>query len=142
MTTTLTGALKTYFASLEPTVQVYRDRAPEVAPDATPATYLVVTEGISTVVEASGDYGDSAAEVAVADEVQLDLYQPHHVAATRAIAEDPDLPDRVLKHLARCTLSTTSPRVSGLHVLTSSRTPDLDGNVIRTTYRCRVHRTL
>ena len=141
MTTTLTGALIGYLAALEPTVGVYRDRAPELAPGASPVTVLVVQENVSTYEEHPSDVGAAGREVYVAEEVQIDLYQPHHDASTRAIAED-DLPDRMHRHLARAVLTTATPRVYRFRVLTASRTPDLNANIVRTTYRCRVHRAL
>jgi hypothetical protein len=101
------------------------------------------SSGYTTCTEVEvGDDGRRGASAVLAEEVQLDLYQPHHNGSTRAPLEDPALVDRMHEHLSRCVLTTTTPRVVRVRVLTAARLPDLDANVVRTTFRCRVHRTL
>lgn len=149
MSLTLAGAIKAELEGLGWGLAVFRDGAPRRR-DGTLATgypYLTVQEGIALVTERHGDQGDPDADLAVAEQAQLDLWQaarvpdPGRPDRTRSV-EDPRLAERIVRRLRSWrppALGTPPTVVYGVTVSVGQRWPVAD-NVVRTTWTITAHR--
>ncbi|MFI6979312.1 hypothetical protein ACIBSV_12100 [Embleya sp. NPDC050154] len=127
MAATTGGAIKAHLEAAGLGIRVYRDGpAPGTA-----LPYIAVTEGISLVpsVAARGDVGDQAADIAVVEQVQVDIIQQARTVAGQN-AERYDLPAAVYRALDGARLTAHPTHVYGSRVLSMGRDAIVD-NVVR-----------
>lgn len=142
MSATTAGAVKATVEAAGLGLSAYMDGAPERAP----LPQVVVQQGVAAPTEPHGDLGDPAADVRVAELVQVDLWQqartPDPNRPGRTVnAEDPSLADRLHRALHGSRLPTAPTSVAGCVVIARTRTPARD-NLVRTRYDLIVHRQL
>lgn len=141
MSGTTSGAVKATIEGLGLGLPVFRDGAP----DSQDPPFVTVQEGIGIDPRQTGDTGDTTADMAVAELVQVDLYLPARVRTGATItrnAESTTAPDRLHRGLHGVTLPTVGgARVYGCFVQSRLRWPTAD-NVSRHTLTLRVERNL
>jgi hypothetical protein len=137
---TTAGAVKAYMEGLGTGLPVFRDGAPPKFAE----PFATVQEGIGIDTRQTGDTGDAAADVAVSELVQVDVYLParSRVGASTRNAESTTVPDLLHRRLHGATFGPVGgARVYGCFVQSRQRWPITD-NVARHTLTLRVERNL
>lgn len=144
MSATYAGALKGWIEGAGLGLAAYRDRAP----DGEPFPYVTITDGVSTVFELHGDFGDPYADRAVSDLVQVDLWErlkgstAWHGDPTAPV-EEPFLIRGLLEALHGARLGTTAPALTfAVIVDNATRLVEEDRGVVHTAITLRVRHAL
>lgn len=141
MADTTAGAIRAYLEGLNFGVPVFRD-----GPDPKqPLPYIVVTEGVSTGLDSSGngDYGDPDATLQITELVTVDLVQQARVktgTTTRSV-ERYGLAEAIAHALNHATLPAHPARVTAVRVQDIDRIPIAD-NTVRHAIHIAIHREL
>lgn len=117
----------------------YRDAAPS---DAT-APFVVITEGISVVPDRTG--GDGLKDDTATENVQMDLYETYvndSNPAAPVLAESYTLAAGLRRLIHGASLPAAPFHVYAVRVELSSRTRDVELNLVRTRYSVNIYRSL
>lgn len=134
-------ALKQLVESASLGLAGYRDAAPKGALP----PFVVFTDGITIDPDNNGDGGDENAVDTVVENVQGDLWEryiddtdPDNIV----IAESYTLAADLRRLIHRCVLPNSPWHTYGVRVVTSSRTRDIEANLVRTRYSIDIYRNL
>lgn len=137
MSATTAGALKALLEAAGLGVSVHRD----AAPDGAVMPYITVSEGLATTPLQHGDVGDAAADTAVAELAQVDVWQAWRTPE-KANAESYTLVPAVVKALHGAKLPTAPTVVHGMTVDSSVRLLERDSNTVHQAITVRIRRRL
>lgn len=142
MAATTSNVLKKIIESGGLGLGAYRDAAP---PDAhTP--FVVITEHITLSLDNDGDGGDPEAVDTAVENVQVDLYEDYLDRSDPArpiVVESYNLSWGLLRLLHRAIPLDPPPwHIYGIRARVSSRSRDLNANLVRTRYSLDVRRSL
>lgn len=152
MAATVAGALKAYLEGAGLGLTVYRDGAPgqprtptPADPDArrpaVPLPYITVSEGLAVIVNLDGDTQDTAGELTVREDVQVDLWQSWRNAQGKPV-EAHALAPALLRALVKAqlgTYGTPARRIYGVSNVFAVRLLEPADNIVHHAITCTVH---
>lgn len=137
MSASTSGAIKARLEGAGLGVSVYRDRAPEGAT----LPYLTVSEALFVTPERAFNQWDDP-EGHVSERVQVDVWQQAREHDSRAVTENYELPDAVMRALRAAGLPSAPTHVSGVRVASRARLYEAKANLVHDALTVEVRRVL